>query len=353
MLCFTKIARTWYKDKYGHYYKRTRDSENKKHYYEATRSWVTRSDGTSDWELTSVSSTEYTRTTANADIWDSIDGILAIAGHPYMIHPYHVEEPNTGASTLCTIPKVVYKFDFNRRGTMEADKLADTMNKMAAMYNSEAVTRPICTITDTEGIFMKDKDGVTQGDGKDGSYGRYDDMTATTLGNYTFKGTYFPKKGEEIVANEQTEKVIPFGAYFLGVKKKSDTNASARDKKYPKFYREISTNPDRTTGLWKQYTAIITPDDNAMQWEAENLTGPTQTIQSGAKGISMLFGDFEDIVDENVIQGIATEAERMGLEVQRTDIIVNINGQILRPGKGVEGLPKGIYVINGKKYLVK
>ena len=358
VLCFTKIARTWYKDKYGNYYKRTRDNDQTKHYYTAERTWVERTDGTSDWDLTNISPTEFVRIddkddpNFNADIWDSIDGILALAGHPYMIHPYLVENLD-GTATLCTIPKVVYKFDFNRRGTMDSDKLAQTMNNIAELYAEEAVTRPICTITNTNGIFMKDQDGVTQGDGKTESYGRYDDMTATTLGNYTFKGSYFPKKGEEIATGETTEQVIPFGAYFLGVKKKSDTNASARDKKYPKFYREISTNPNRTTGLWKQYTAIITPDDNAMQWEAEHLTGPTQTIQTGAKGMSMLFGDFEDIVDENVIQGIATEAERMGLEVKRTDIIVNINGQILRPGKGVEGLPKGIYIINGKKYLVK
>lgn len=348
VLCFTRIARTWYKDKYDNYYKRTRDNDQNKtkHYYAAERTKVDIGNGLYEWDLTNVSSTEYTRTTANADIWDSIDGILAIAGHPYMIHPYHVEEPNTGKATLCTIPKVVYKFDFNRRATMDAEKLADTMNKMAAMYNSEAVTRPICNITDTEHIFEKDQDGVTQGDGKTENYGRYDDMEVTTLGNYTFKGSYFPKKGEEIVANEQTEKVIPYGAYFLGVK-------ASVDPKYPKFFREISTDQNRTKGLWKQYTAIIIPDEGAISWQNEHLTGPTQTIQTGAKGISMLFGDFEDIVDENVIQGIATEAERMGLEVKRTDIIVNINGQILRPGAGVEGLPKGIYVINGKKYLVK
>lgn len=354
VLCFTKIARTWYKDKYGNYYKRTRDNDQNKtkHYYQAKRTWVEKTDGTSDWDLTNVSSTEYTRTDDNADIWDSIDGILAIAGHPYMIHPYMVENLD-GTATLCTLPKIIYKYDFNRRGSMNEEKLAQTMSNMADLYNSEAVTRPICTITDTEGIFKKDQDGVTQGDGKTESYGRYDDMTATQLGNYTFKGSYFPKKGEEIVAGEQTEPVIPFGAYFLGVKKKNDPNASARDKKYPKFYREISTDENRTTGLWKQYTAIITPDAGAQDWANEHLVGPTQTVQSGAKGISMLFGDFEDVVSEEVIQGIATEAQRMGLEVQRTDIIVNINGQILRPGKGVEGLPKGIYVINGKKYLVK
>ena len=345
VLCFTKIAQTWYKDKYGNYYKRTRDNDaaRTKHYYTATREWVAKDDGTSDWQLTNVGS-EFVRNDDNADIWDSIDGILALAGHPYMIHPYQVEDQN-GTATLCVIPKIYYKFDFNRRGSMDETKLAQTMANMEALYNSEAVTRPICTITDSEGIFEKDQDGVTQGDGKTESYGRYDDMTATTLGSYTFKGTYLPRKGQEVVSGEETEKPIPFGAYFLGVK-------ASVDPKYPKFFREISTNPDRTTGMWRQYTAIIEPDNGAKQWENEHLVGPTHDITTGAKGVSMLFGDFEE-VSEKEMEDIVTKAEMVGLKVQRTDIIVNINGQVMRPGQGVQGLPKGIYIVNGKKYLVK
>ena len=345
VLCFTKIAQTWYKDKYGNYYKRTRDNDQNKtkHYYTAKRTWVDKEDGTADWQLTNIGE-EYTRTAANADIWDSIDGILALAGHPYMIHPYQVEDQN-GTATLCVIPKITYKYDFNRRASMDTEELAETMANMEALYNSEAVTRPICTITDTEGIFEKDKDGVTQGDGKTESYGRYEQMTATTLGNYTFKGTYLPRKGQEVVAGEETEKPIPFGAYFLGVK-------ASVDPKYPKFFREISTNPNRTTGMWRQYTAIIEPDNGAKQWENEHLVGPTHDITTGAKGVSMLFGDFQE-VDEKEMEDIVTKAEMVGMKVQRTDIIVNINGQIMRPGQGVQGLPKGIYIVNGKKYLVK
>ena len=345
VLCFTKIAQTWYKDKYGNYYKRTRDNDaaRTKHYYTATREWVAKDDGTSDWQLTNVGS-EFVRNDDNADIWDSIDGILALAGHPYMIHPYQVEDQN-GTATLCVIPKIYYKFDFNRRGSMDETKLAQTMANMEALYNSEAVTRPICTITDSEGIFEKDQDGVTQGDGKTESYGRYDDMTATTLGSYTFKGTYLPRKGQEVVSGEETEKPIPFGAYFLGVK-------ASVDPKYPKFFREISTNPDRTTGMWRQYTVIIEPDNGAKQGENEHLVGPTHDITTGAKGVSMLFGDFEE-VSEKEMEDIVTKAEMVGLKVQRTDIIVNINGQVMRPGQGVQGLPKGIYIVNGKKYLVK
>ena len=35
------------------------------------------------------------------------------------------------------------------------------------------------------------------------------------------------------------------------------------------------------------------------------------------------------------------------------NIIVNINGQVVRQGTEVNGLPTGIYIVNGKKYFVK
>lgn len=348
VLCFTKVARTWYKDKYDNYYKRTRDNNGTKHYYQAKRKWVERGDGSSDWDLTNVSTTEYTRTEDNADIYDSIDGILALAGHPYMIHPYLVEAQD-GTATLCTLPKISYKYDFNRRGNMENAEIVDLMTKMENLYSSEAVTRPLCSIADTEGFFEKDKDGVTQGDGKTENYGRYGQMTPTEYGNYTFKGTFYPRANQTLLPAEQTEKVIPFGAYFLGVKKNAE---NPLDRKYPKFYREISTNPDRTTGLWRQYTAIIEPDDAAKAWENEHLTGPTHTIATGAKGVSMLFGNFEEVTSDEFAT-IVENARQNHQEVKGLDIIVNINGQVMRPGEGVEGLPKGIYIINGKKYLVK
>ena len=36
------------------------------------------------------------------------------------------------------------------------------------------------------------------------------------------------------------------------------------------------------------------------------------------------------------------------------DIVVSINGQVVRRGStSLEGLPRGMYIINGKKYFVK
>lgn len=361
VLCFTTIVYTWYKDKYDNYYYRTRDADpnRTKHYWKAKRTWTQNSSGVWDWYLTTEDGTimtdsnkgaEVTSTGTDKDIYESIDGILAIAGHPYMIHPYRVED-NSGAKTLCTLPKIVYKHDYNHRGSMDAATLATTMAAMKKMYEDEAVTRPLSTIkngnkfTESDDFFTNEKDGVTENHGRPYEPGRYGNLQDASLGKYTFKGTYKPAKGETLVSGEATEEAIPYGAYFLGV---------AYGAKYPQFYRETSKNTSRTTGLWKQYTAIIQPDADAAAWESTNLNQGTST-SSGAKGMSMLFGDFGDAEETtpDAIEEIIAEAEQNGQQVERMNIIVNINGQVMRQGTDVNGLPSGIYIVNGKKYLVK
>ena len=342
VLCFTTIAYTWYMDKYGAVYDRVKNGDTKS-YYPAKRE--RQADGS--WKLTRTSSTAISPSGDDKDIYESIEGILAIAGHPYMLHPYRVED-NSGAKTLCTIPKVVYKHNYNRRNSMDEATLASTMAAMEAMYNSEAVTRPLSRLKSgqeyTDEFFTDENDDITEGHGQPATKGRYDKLEDAEIGTYTFKGTYLPSKSDKFACDTKTEEPIPYGAYFLGV---------ASGTKYPQFFREVSKNSSRTTGLWKQYTAIIQPDADAAAWEAENLNQPTGS--AGAKGMSMLFGDFGDAeeVTPNAIEEIIADAEEKGQQVERMNIIVNINGQVVRQGTEVNGLPTGIYIVNGKKYFVK
>jgi len=342
VLCFTTIAYTWYMDKYGKFYDREKNG-NTKSYYPAER--VKQTDGS--WTLTRKSDDAIPSSGEDKDIYESIEGILAIAGHPYMLHPYRVED-NSGAKTLCTIPKVVYKHNYNRRGSMDPETLASTMAAMAAMYNSEAVTRPLSQLKNgqvyTDEFFTDENDDITEGHGQTATKGRYEKLEDAGKGTYTFKGTYLPSKSDRFACDKKTEEPIPYGAYFLGV---------ASGTKYPQFFREVSKNSSRTTGLWKQYTAIIQPNAGAAAWEAENLNQPTGS--AGAKGMSMLFGDFGDAeeVTPDAIEEIIADAEEKGQQVERMNIIVNINGQVVRQGTEVNGLPSGIYIVNGKKYFVK
>ena len=82
------------------------------------------------------------------------------------------------------------------------------------------------------------------------------------------------------------------------------------------------------------------------------------SAKAQSKGFEMLFNeDFEgtyiDDEDEGVVTAIE-EAKKAGADVKYVDIVVSINGQVVRRGStSIEGLPKGMYIINGKKYFVK
>ena len=141
------------------------------------------------------------------------------------------------------------------------------------------------------------------------------------------------------------QKLIPTGAYFLGRK---GTN-------YPKFYREIAddTRTDATGGFWTLFTAVIIPNDAAIAGiEAE--LGEGQAA-SANQSVEMVFDESftGDFVTTDEIEQIITEAEEKGQKVEYMQVVYNINGQIVREGTELTGLPKGIYIVNGKKYFVK
>ena len=143
---------------------------------------------------------------------------------------------------------------------------------------------------------------------------------------------------------------IPKGSYFLG----------RRGTALPKYYRETADDPaegqasTRTGGAWTQFTAIVIPNDAALNGVEKELDGK----QAQSKGFDMAFdegflGDFIDVDDPGIVTAIE-EARKAGAEVEYMDIVVSINGQVVRRGStSIEGLPKGVYIINGKKYFVK
>ena len=339
VLLFTNIATTFYRDKYGDFYVREYDSDGNKIYYPAER---VQKNNLGDFYVNKTGASPLTKDSEDSDIYHSIEGVLAVAGRPYMIHPQKVEKD--GHATDCVLNHIQYKFELNK---LKKAYLAETTNaeKKAAyeaavanvkdMYDAEAVTRRLSefvenvTITETnEG----DYDYVNLASGKMVM------QPITGGGNYTFKGTYLPTglpAGDEVP--------IPYRAYFLSVKNPTVS-------KYPKFFRQASDNPGRT-GRWKQYSAIVIPDDTAIAWEGANLN--VTSSSSNAKGISLGFADDVEWVDQNEVNAIISAAQKNGQEVQKYNVIVNINGQVVREGLDMTGLPKGIYIVNGKKYMVK
>lgn len=140
---------------------------------------------------------------------------------------------------------------------------------------------------------------------------------------------------------------IPQHAYFLG---------RAKGSKYPKYYREKAAENyggTRTTGLWPQFTAVIKVNAAAVSGIESNLDANAAL----SKGFEMAFNeDFEgEMYEVDEIKSIIEEAEKQGkVDVEYLDVVVNINGQVVRSGStSLEGLPRGLYIVNGKKYFVK
>jgi len=129
-------------------------------------------------------------------------------------------------------------------------------------------------------------------------------------------------------------------------------------EQYPKYYRKSSGGK----GKWSQYSAIIVPDGtakaNVESLYLNKVTSPTGT--GLAKGAFVELGewDFNEtvIIEENKISTIIDEAleKDPSTPIIRMNVVYNIKGQVVSNDSGsLEGLPKGIYIVNGKKYLVK
>ena len=360
ILLFTNIAKTYYRDKYGNFYDRVKIDKtetlngatvtvSEKWYHPV----VGTPDGKGGYNMTYTtnqyvpSGTSYNgtdgwftyenaKTNGSLDVYESIRGVLAQAGHPYMIHPQKVEDANGGA-TQCVLNHIQYKFDYTKlKKLYEANpddedakqNYENALASLTSLYNTEKVTRKLSKV----------KEG-TVAEGEEGNYdvvnlksGKVYLETIDEGVTYTFKGSF---EADKTVA-------IPYRSYFLAVKD---------HPKYPKYYREMSKNPNLDKAYWGQYSAVIEPNDGALAWEDANIEVNSSSV-SGAKSVSMGFGDFE-VVTADEIKEIVADAKEKKLPVQFMNVVLSINGQIVREGVDMTGLPKGVYIVNGKKYMVK
>lgn len=117
---------------------------------------------------------------------------------------------------------------------------------------------------------------------------------------------------------------------------------------YPKFYRKKQTLGNK----WSKYSAIIQPDANAIA----NIEEFLDYQQASANGFDVALGEWEE-VSTTAIEEIIAEAEQRNEPVQKIhlNVVYNIKGQVVRNDGNIslEGLPKGLYIVNGKKYMVK
>lgn len=141
------------------------------------------------------------------------------------------------------------------------------------------------------------------------------------------------------------EVLIPTNAYFLSRK---------ATEYYTHFFREIAPMSGREAGhgRWTRYSAVLVPNTTAIEG-IEAGVEPEQA--SGAKAVEMLFDEaYSHFYDATAIEEIVEDAKEKGQKVEFLNVVVSIDGKVVRRGDtSLQGLPSGLYIVNGKKYFVK
>ena len=143
--------------------------------------------------------------------------------------------------------------------------------------------------------------------------------------DYTFVGDY---KGAELYGSTKTlgtAAKIPEGAYYLGYTK----------DKYPLGFYYSSGNQN-----WVPYCAAILRKDNS---------GSSSTAGSKDNYLNV------DMYNTSEVEVTPTGIPTINIPVVRTDNkVYNLNGQVVRTNaEDLNGLDKGIYIIGGKKIIIK
>lgn len=277
---------------------------------------------------------------------------LAKAFHPYMIHPNtgtHVDEDKvetyfTGIKYLDD-PTKCNEFE---RGYYYGSADGTTLQQGAW---AKKVNIPVTLVTNadrTEVIEGEVSDAEIQAQGY-----------TKNVGNFTFVGNVYRNTevktdypaGDNIWANSANFSLIPYNAYFLG---------QASPTSWPKYYRETSQNLSRTTGKWTLYSSIILTDrviEDALAEINGNILEAAE--DQGVKSINafeLSFDEYEQpyLNEATNIKEVIEEAKENNLPVQFIDIVYDFNGKVVKRGdESLKNLPTGLYIVNGKKYMVK
>ncbi len=243
------------------------------------------------------------------------DGIYLKRHVPYMIHPAKLNLTKRKVLKNGNVEgEVEYKTD-NEGEIMTEEMIAvygvrsDLLVKWDDRMDDNAIS---AVVSENEG-YLSDK-AVTKNltvPGKDFNM------------DYTFVGDY---KGAELYGSTKTlgnAATIPEGAYYLGY----------TEGKYPLGFYYSSGRQN-----WVPYCAAILRKDNS-------------SASAGAKANYLNVDMFNTSEIEVTPTGIPT----ISIPVVRTDNkVYNLNGQVVRANADdLNGLDKGIYIVGGKKIMVK
>jgi len=278
------------------------------------------------------------------------DPVILHAGVPYLIKPDMTKEADG---------------KYKRQFDIFADKKADLYQRlkdaaelkghaqMNLIYNGE-YTVPAYVIgegsektVDEKKITNRDGSEFTYKSGKIKYFGEQRDYKISDDFTYTFVGTYY-------------NSVMPQFCYFLGWDKTLNNGQGGAAFWYNRVEEKDAWN-------WNNETGIICPNFNTQKAidPATSLKDPARWILTtksengskadiqcddfaatgGAKAYTMDFGAV------NYFEGEATGvAEVKAKAAEQTDVYT---ADGIYVGNSTKGLAKGLYIVNGKKYIVK
>lgn len=218
------------------------------------------------------------------------DTKITEAGRPYMIHPaIGAEQGNTTVT-------------YHIAGLKTSDYKTSLIDEYGAVYDNKNLKSTVTT----------------------------NDYTYYPKGAYVFKGTF-------------SSSSVAKGTYYLGLwKDKSDDVDGNRAF----FYK----NTDVTLTL-PAYAATLYEYSNY-----DNYHGSSAMTTASAKRTGIALGnDAVIFTSESSTTGIENiESESNETSAKFADKVFSISGQLVRTGSSsLEGLAKGMYIVNGKKYIVR
>ena len=301
---------------------------------------------------------------------------------PFNMTAEQIEDTWGEGTKLCTLTGVTRNYtkkliclEFGKDLVQEAKESNNTGNvlkwrmpymiKPAKTYpseNGEAYTGPTFTLSDEQYETLKEATNkITAEEGKHPRPQTDDDpccitvqakdengnplyITADTPYMYTFLGSY-------------TKQYIPTYAYFLAwCKDPTNTNGWVNY-----FYQ--TEKP--TIKNWNAYTSIVghfnveeatwtIPKNEAGKW-AFSCSSDTEQRDAHEDALPNPSGDtkVKPAFDEGNATAIGHMTANGSIQSVENATVYNLNGQVVAHNGNVEGLPKGVYIIAGKKFIVK
>lgn len=258
---------------------------------------------------------------------EDADGVYLKRNVPYMVHPARL---NYREEKI--LNRVVENGEFKgyeyEKETIYINGVAyerDKSREVLAFYNIES---DLFARKNADG--SDDEDAIQ--DAIDASESKLDDKMVWQHCDGVDQNMDFTYRGNYQKPGGSYAKTIPAGAFYLGM--------------WPGEPETLGFYKSDGSVSWPQYVAAILPGT-----KTENTSGSsTSGTDAGAKLDVSFFG--EDVVD---VTTEIIDAPQIQINIiKASDKVYNMNGQVvLDSAKDMKSLPKGIYIVNGRKIAVK